>query len=181
MSTNPTTRPRIEAAKRSNRLRFHGRRTDTFTHFPFVEKGSRTPSGSWAVPATGGYAGGTLTGEALGSIFLTVLRNNANSDSASFWLGWICSGWLHRAVELAGTTPNAARASQIETLRGQVVGFASSLSYALREGLKHCETPHANADLNKALEDANSGLEAFTAASSILQASQCRTPRRKHQ
>lgn len=155
--------PNVQASKRGGPLRFHGRRTDTFSYLPFVAKGA-----SWAVPATGGYAGGTLTGEALGAIFLTVLRNNSDSDTASLWLGWVCAGWLHRALELEGVAPDADPDSAISTLRGQVIGFATALSHALREGLKSCDTPIARADLDEALSDANSGLDSSTAADAIF-------------
>lgn len=159
----PHHRNNQTSSKYGRPLRFHGRRTDTFSYLPFVAKGA-----GWAVPATGGYAGGTLTGEALGAIFLSVLRNNPDSEMASFWLGWICAGWLHRALELEGLVPDTDPDSSISTLRGQGIGFASALSNALREGLKSCDTPIARADLDEALSDANSGLDSSTAADAIF-------------
>ncbi|NMG56430.1 hypothetical protein [Aromatoleum aromaticum] len=120
------------------------------------------------MPSTGGYAGGTLTGEALARIFLNALHDHPTSDTANAWLGWICSAWLSRSVELANLAHDRSPDGAFNTLRGQVIGFAAALSDVLRTAVASPDCPIAGLDVGRALAEANAGLVKAAAREAII-------------
>lgn len=174
MTTDVDGKPR-DVRRRNAKLAFHPRARCALHRLPFVGR-KRSDVRFWDVSSTGGYAGGTLTGEALARIFLKTLHDNPSTDAARAWLGWICSAWLYRSVELASVAHEHSPDGAFSALRGQVTGFAAALSDVLRTAVAAPDCPIAGLDADLALAEANAGLAQATARDAILRAAATRAP-----
>lgn len=159
-------------------LEFHRNLNEALHRLPFVGR-THGDIKFWDVPCSGGYAGGTLTGDALARIFVDTLRQQPDSDTAGAWFGWIAMGWMHHVFAIAGVKPDPDRDSPFNTFRGQVLGFASVLSDLVREALRHPDIAIPAFDGEKCLREANAGLDAGTARQAIIAAAVKRGTRRR--
>lgn len=162
----------------AKRLRYHTQAEEPLHRLPFVgwDHGQIK---FWDVPCRGGYAGGTLTGDALARIFVDTLRQQPESATAGAWFGWIAMGWMHHVFAMAGVKPDLDRDSPFNAFRGQVLGFASILSDLVREALRHPDIAIPAFDSEKCLREANAGLDAGTARQAIIAAAVKRGTRRR--
>lgn len=132
------------------RLQYRNKRKIAFRRLPFVG----VKEDAWAVPATGGYVGGSVTGDALAAMFLKHLRAKEYVDGSHSELGWIVFSMIERA---GGTideyTPEG------EAFIGQIVGFFGSLNGMLLHASKTRQASVLDR-LSEAelLERANAGL-----------------------
>jgi hypothetical protein len=88
---------------------------------PFVGRPSPEEKFSfWNVPLSAGYINGCQTGRDLAVFTLIHLREQAKSEGAITDLGGIALSWLEAA--------RSASPEELDTLRGQVVGFMAEIS-----------------------------------------------------
>ena len=117
-------------------LHFNNRRAIPLHRLPFIGPvRGRTQFSFWAVPRTGGYAGGNDVGRGLARIYLKYLKQHGRPEGLSA-LQWIVLDMIEPAAAGSLTPEQAA-------LRGQVVGFFSELdawlevaAYNLEGGLE---------------------------------------------
>ena len=159
-------------------LRFHPEAEQTLHRLPFVGW-HHGEIKFWDVPSTGGYAGGNLTGDALARLFLETLRHQPDAATPGAWLGWVAMGWMHHVFDMLGIKPDLDPESRFNALRGQVVGFTSVLSEALREALRNGNVSLPPLDEQECLRQANEGLETRTAKSAIIRVAGARSGRRQ--
>lgn len=154
-------------AQRSNRhqrrtqLRFHPRCKTAFYRLPFV--GCRKEPALtrfWTVPATGGFAGGMMTGQALGQLFLRYLRDN--TDELIGPLAWTVEAMMARWTLTDGLVqknrPLSQRSPEFMSLSGQILGFFCTLESWLRSETQHEALPMSRLDEQELLDRANAGL-----------------------
>ena len=161
-----------------NILRFHPEAEQALHRLPFVGW-HHGEIKFWDVPSTGGYVGGNLTGDALARIFLDTLRQQSDAATPGAWLGWVAMGWMHHVFDMVGVKPDLDPESRFNTLRGQVVGFTSVLSEALREALRNSDLSLPPLDEEECLRQANEGLETRTAKPAIIRVAGARSGRRQ--
>lgn len=159
-------------------LRFHDEVQEPLHRLPFIGR-QHGEVKFWDVPATGGYVGGNLTGDALARLFLETLRQQPDAATPGAWLGWVALGWMHHVFDMVGVKPDLDPESRLNTLRGQVVGFTSVLSDVLREALRNPNTSLAPVDEQECLQQANEGLETRTAKPAIIRMAGARSGRRQ--
>lgn len=159
-------------------LRFHHEAQEPLHRLPFIGR-QHGEIKFWDVPATGGYVGGNLTGDALARIFLETLRKQPDAATPGAWLGWIAMGWMHHVFDMLGIKPDLDPESRLNTLRGQVVGFTSVLSDVLREALRNVDTSLPPLDEEECLRQANEGLETRTAKPAIIRVAGAQSGRRQ--
>ena len=176
MVTSPSAPPAANLTR--PQLRFHDEAQEPLHRLPFVGL-SHGEVKFWDVPTTGGYVGGNLTGDALARIFLETLRQQPDAATPGAWLGWVASGWMHHVFDMVGVKPDLDPESRFNTLRGQVVGFTSVLSEALREALRNSNLSLPPLDEEECLRQANEGLEARTAKPAIIRVAGARSGRRQ--
>ena len=177
MVTSPSAPPAANLTR--PQLRFHDEAQEPLHRLPFVGL-SHGEVKFWDVPTTGGYVGGNLTGDALARIFLETLRQQPDAATPGAWLGWVASGWMHHVFDMVGVKPDLDPESRFNTLRGQVVGFTSVLSEALREALRNSDLSLPPLDEEECLRQANEGLEARTAKPAIIRVAGARSGRSEH-
>ena len=176
MVTSPSAPSAASPAR--PQLRFHDEAQEPLHRLPFIGR-QHGEVKFWDVPATGGYAGGNLTGDALARIFLETLRQQSDAATPGAWLGWVAMGWMHHVFDMVGIKPDLDPESRFNTLRGQVVGFTSVLSDVLREALRNSNLSLPSLDEEECLRQANEGLETRTAKSAIIRVAGARSGRRQ--
>ena len=176
MVTSPSAPSAASPAR--PQLRFHQEAQEPLHRLPFIGR-QHGEVKFWDVPATGGYAGGNLTGDALARIFLETLRQQSDAATPGAWLGWVAMGWMHHVFDMVGIKPDLDPESRFNTLRGQVVGFTSVLSDVLREALRSPNLALPALDQEECLRQANEGLEARTAKPAIIRVAGARSGRRQ--
>lgn len=133
----------------SKKIRFKYKKKLPLHRLPFVgkeHKEKRTIS-FWDVPKTGGYGGGCKTGKNLALIYLKHIRQHGGASG----------GYLQSVVLDMLGEDSRSMTPEDSALRGQVVGFFSTLDQVLDEtsrfmgGLDKMENPWL-------LEQANLGL-----------------------
>lgn len=138
------------------RLQYRNKRKIALHRLPFVGKGGDF----WAVPATGGYAGGYRTGEAMAVMYLKYLREHGEANGSQAELMWIVDSLITRAGgSLDVPTPEG------DALTGQAAGFFGLLNAWLLRAAKG----HGSRNLDvlteaELLQQANDGLQLPLAA-----------------
>ena len=107
------------SAQKKPRLRYKTRRKMPALRMPFVGNEHGDQFSHWDVPLSGGYQGGNMAGGAMATALLMSFREHSDEMSACR-LGLIAARW----AELART----ASPDELESLRGQIVGFSFQLS-----------------------------------------------------
>tara|TARA_B100000749_G_scaffold280764_1_gene278485 strand:- start:323 stop:790 length:468 start_codon:yes stop_codon:yes gene_type:complete len=101
-------------------LHFNNRRDLPLHRLPFIGPvRGRTQFSFWAVPRTGGYAGGNEVGRGLARIYLKYLKQYGRPEGLGA-LQWI-------VLDMIGPAAASALTPEQSALRGQVVGFFSEL------------------------------------------------------
>lgn len=133
-------------------LRYHNRRACPLHRLPFVvfpSDGRRISF--WEVPRTCGYNGGTEAGSALAKIYLKHLRQHGRSPGGQLQL---------IVLDMCGVGGMGLHLTQEQTaLRGQIVGFFSTLDYWLAASAEHLGANLDKLDPNELLKKVNAGLK----------------------
>jgi len=154
---NRSTRSKLESVK----LEYHhGKLLKPAHRLPFVGgKGHNGGISFWNVPASGGFPGGTETGDALASSYLKFLRDHPEDVMSSVLLQWIALDMCERYARVGG--------AERESLAGQITGFFSGFSRFAQE------YPQARPDLDQIseaeiLSRANAGLAGWSRTAELL-------------
>ncbi|WP_339678272.1 hypothetical protein [uncultured Zhongshania sp.] len=133
----------------ANSIRFNNRKKLPLHRLPFVGPTDEKKWGYsfWRVPKTGGYGGGCDTGTALANIYLKHLREHGAS-----------SGGALQGIVLDMFDCECNDDPEVTALRGQVVGFFSTLDHWLEGAAKCLGSSLDNADKRALLKKANNGL-----------------------
>ncbi len=120
----PTTKP----------LAFRPRQKYPVRRLPFVgrEHTADQSFSMWNVPASGGYFGGNMTGEAIATMYLKHVREH-DAEICAPMLGGMVIAWARR-LTAGDILPGSA---EEDSLRGQMVGFAHVLSTWLLAAARH--------------------------------------------
>lgn len=129
-------------------IRFNNRYKYPTKRLPFTRKNQDKPGPFyWNVPQSGGYFGGCTTGQNLALIYLKHLREHGSSSY----------GCLQNiALDMFDYERDPSDTE--DSLRGQVVGFFSTLDTWLNSAAKHNSDILDNLDSKKLLKTANAGL-----------------------
>lgn len=149
------------AHTQSHPLRYHPRRHTALFRLPFAS-GPTLCHSLWDVPATGDYGGGYQTGEALAVMYLKYLRSPEREWSGDNELLHILDSLTQRITEL--TQPEYASLHpdtwpiELASLRGQRVGFLTTLNRWLIGAAQELGTRLDQVDDAHILKRANDGL-----------------------
>ncbi|MGH1449933.1 MAG: hypothetical protein ACRBBM_11010 [Pseudomonadaceae bacterium] len=146
----PKSQPRLQSV---SKLKFNNRKKIPLHRLPFVGSVSGKPRLSfWTVPRAGGYVGGCKTGEALALIYLKHLIDHADPLGCG-QLQWIVGDMVNMPQYSSHQT------AEMSALRGQIVGFFSTLDPFLRGAAVHLNHGLQNVEFNDLLNRANQGLD----------------------
>jgi len=98
---------------------------DGFEDAPFVVRRADAPTDWWAARPTGGYFGGNKTGKAMARMLLRIVRERRAGLPETLLQFMLLDLMAHAAALPAG---QIRRSEAVDSLRGQIVGFAAELS-----------------------------------------------------
>lgn len=138
---NITSLPTAFIRKPAFRLKSKRRVASPYRMLPFVGKGqTKAAPYDWNLPATGGYCGGCIAGEAMAKCYLKFMREDT-SDMAGWTLTQIVEAFMNRFEQEGGqkmsdTYPANKQSDSYAAFRGQTVGFFNSLGAYLVEAAR---------------------------------------------
>ncbi len=159
MTTSPTSAS--APTRKTKPFAFHPRQKHPVRRLPFVgrEHTADQSFSLWNVPASGGYCGGNMTGEAIAILYLKHVREN-DAENCSPMLCSMVFAWAQRLT--AGDIRLGS--AEEDSLRGQMVGFSHTLSRWLAAAAQHMGDGLDARGNDALLDKANRGITFDTAA-----------------